>query len=814
MKKIYIALLSLTLSTSFFACQSEDDLKKDIEAMNAKVDELSTMFTDYNQQIAALQEMVVGKVFVKSYTTDDISYTLELSNGTKVRIYNGSASSSVPVITIGTDGYWYVDGVKKETATPGTGKTPQVRIVDGKWQYSFDGETWTDAGPALPGTAGVSSSNLFTAIAVDEPNHKVNITLKDGSQLTVPYGLPLDLVVEDGTKVVSNVSDQTVHFDLGETKTFKVTQTNVKDIVIEPTHFIVKISDTSLTLTAPETNVRGTTYQDKINLKIVSQEGYVKLITIKIELSTTAASPAVAWTNFNAGSTSNVLLDFSYAGYNHGESAPTDVYTLGYAIANVKDTMNTYHLSARDALIRILDEREMIRKSNLKAAKANAKVIIYFPHGEYILQDANEVGEVFPFDIIAGNFVIKGDGADQTRLVFKQPNGSGNDCLPFFSVKHTNSPYNNLNSPLITEITDNAKKGEFTVRVKTTNGLKVGKWVQLKLRSGNQDLLHKELGPIPVETNWNIAKAPIANDNTDKYGIKVTEFHQIKAIVGNEVTFYEPIMHEINTAYDDGGGWQIREYKYFENVGVEDLTFVGNSPTAFKHHADGNTDLAWWYDFSFRPLMLGRLVNSWVRNVNFENVSEALTFFESANCSAYNIQINGRQGHAAVRAQGSSRIFIGNVRDNSGQFHGCGSTKPSIGTVVWNCTWGNDCCFEAHATQPRATLYDICSGGLNKYHSGGDDPELPNHLADLTIWNLHVTQSAHPHFNWFDDGKWWKFYPPIIVGVYGSGYSFTNDSQQFTYTESLYKPVAPHSLYEAQLALRLGFVPQWLMELK
>ena len=98
-----------------------------------------------------------------------------------------------------------------------------------------------------------------------------------------------------------------------------------------------------------------------------------------------------------------------------------------------------------------------------------------------------------------------------------------------------------------------------------------------------------------------------------------------------------------------------------------------------------------------------------------------------------------------MRAQGSSRVFIGKVSDESfdtrghGQWHGCGVSKPSMGTVVWNCNWGQDACFESHATQPRATLFDNCRGGLVRYHAGGADTEAPNHLSDLTLWNLEVT---------------------------------------------------------------------------
>lgn len=195
------------------------------------------------------------------------------------------------------------------------------------------------------------------------------------------------------------------------------------------------------------------------------------------------------------------------------------------------------------------------------------------------------------------------------------------------------------------------------------------------------------------------------------------EFHQIKSVSGNTITFYEPIMSDIDITHNDyDGGWIIRDYKYFENVGVEDLSFICKAVTPYYHHGDGSADgtvPSWMYDNGYMPLQFGRVVNSWVRNVEFESVSEAVTFGESANCSAYNIKITGNRGHSAVRAQGSTRVFIGRVIDESsdrrghGQWHGCGVSKPSIGTVIWNSNWGQDACFESHATQPRATLLII-----------------------------------------------------------------------------------------------------------
>jgi len=204
--------------------------------------------------------------------------------------------------------------------------------------------------------------------------------------------------------------------------------------------------------------------------------------------------------------------------------------------------------------------------------------------------------------------------------------------------------------------------------------------------------------------------------------------------------------------------------------------------------------------------------------------------------SAYDIKIDGNRGHAAIRSQGSSRVFIGKVTDRTngplidnrgviqqgaGQYHACGVSKPSMGAVIWRVHWGLDACFESHATQPRATLIDNCTGGFMQYRQGGDYNQLPNHLDDLTIWNMYSERSRTASgnsapagvFDWWRIGfKGWKFLPPVIVGFHGEPLNFVQE--QVKLDESNGTPVEPQSLYEAQLEKRLGFVPAWLKALK
>ena len=130
--------------------------------------------------------------------------------------------------------------------------------------------------------------------------------------------------------------------------------------------------------------------------------------------------------------------------------------------------------------------------------------------------------------------------------------------------------------------------------------------------------------------------------------------------------------------------------------------------------------------------------------------------------------------------------------------------------------------FESHATQPRATLIDNCTGGFVQSRQGGDANQVPNHLNDLTIWNMFSTNtklngngtlSANGEFDWWRTGwKYWKILPPVIVGFHGDPVKFVQEKVKLD--ESNGMPVEPQSLYEAQLERRLGSVPVWLKALK
>ena len=868
MKKV-ISIICITLLVALYSCDERDDLRSDIDNLKERVANLEASIEQMNSDISNYQQMVEGKILVVGYSKDEQdNYTIELSNGETVTIYSGKVDmNDMPLFSVNASGHWaytindmtteLLVNDKPVSAIPeaGTaGVTPKLKVdANGFWLVSIDnGSTWNKLGnnQIADGTQAVANaSSLFSNGTIDETTGQITFTIRaDNSQVKVPiYGKDFYLTIK---------YEGTATFGLGQKQEFVVEQANVETATIENQTWGVKLTENKLIVTDPKTSVQGKEYEEQIYIKIFSKEGYCRVVKLPVKLLTTKidANSAIAWQHFKTGE-NNVLPDYSYAGYNHGESAPQGAFSLGYQVINVKERMTAKNMTAREALISILQEKSMTKVNGTNKLNANAKIVIYFPAGDYVLHndddntrdeskqkdavDSKNNNVSSGIEIYGGNFVIKGDGPDKTRLIMETPNlptsiSNLSSSPILLAIKHTNGPNNAGNSPKLASVTENAKRGDFTVKVSGTTGISSGQWVQLRLRSGDRELVKKEIGPIALNENWAIAKAPISinQSSDDLYGVKITEFHQVKSAANGKITFYEPIMHDIDIKYNDTEGWEIRTYKYLENVGIEDLSFVGNALDGYAHHGEGHAEQAkvgWQYDGAYKPLLLQRVVNSWVRNVHFESVSEALTFAESANSSAYDIRISGKRGHSAVRSQGSSRVFIGKVRDESagndvygkscqGQFHGCGVSKPSVGTVLWNVTWGNDACFESHATQPRATLIDNCSGGLVYYRAGGDENEVPNHLGDLTLWNLNVTgtDSHASNFAWWSDSDtWWKIFPPIVVGTHGMNVKFPGkEQQQVTYEESTGMKVSPESLYEAQLRERLGYVPGWLNALK
>ena len=810
------------------SCQETDDLRSEIDSLKNRVQILEETANQLNTSIESLQYLLNDPVIV-GITPIKNGYTVELSDGKSITVMSGEAVNAlVPSLSVDNEGYWIysIDGgitymplkdangnkiyaiptsKPSDPDNPATPiQSPKLKIdANGYWLLSYDnGKTYQNLtnndGSKIEAIESAGKNSIFDKVEYNTTSKKLTVTYADKT---------IELQVIDTFYLkVKGMEDMQI-FPLNETRLYEVEQQDVTGVVIKaPKEWNIVLKDNELSITSPKANDIENK-EEIINIIITSSKNYIRIVPLKVQLLTTGydANACDAWNKYNLGEADNLLLDFSYAGYKHGEVAPPDVWSLGYTVYNVKDygAIPNDNKSDREALTKIL--------AKIGSKVDNAKAIIYFPKGEYILHTAADDvdGQSQTIQLLMGGVILKGDGRDQTIIKMDAPNQPKDPNVMYSSpvmleIKH------NSGLSQITEVTGSADKGTFSVEVASTTGIKVGDWVCLQLVDNSPELIKTELSPYQPTSNMT---------NLHNDGVQVYDYHLVAAINGQTITFKEPIMHAVDSQWK----WTIQKYPHYENVGVEDMTFEGKAKVDFAHHG------SWEDDGAYKPINLVRLTNSWMRRVGFRSVSEASSIVNSSNVSVYDVIIDGNRGHAAIRSQASSRVFIGKVTDKSngflidnrnvyeqgaGQYHACGVSKQSIGAVLWNVDWGTDACFESHATQPRATLIDRCTGGFMRFRQGGDYNQMPNHLADLTLWNFNAKNNVtdSPFIWWDSNSLWWKFLPPIVVGYHGGSINF-NESQM-KLNEEQGKAVTPYSLYEAQLRKRLGAVPAWLNSLQ
>ncbi len=855
MRNFYLTTACLVaLVPGLASCVDTEELESGISDLEDRVEALEGIISQVNENaISAYKLITEGQIVMEVNAHDNGTvYSLELSDGSSIDIYITAEGEGItPIVGVDEEGRWIysIDGGTTFNVMEGTEENPAANTVpqfrvnsDNVWEISTDGgSTWEEVtdkdGNRLAANTNFSSS-FFTSVEYDGENGELVLVLATGQTVSIP-------VYQDNTMTVDGY-EENMYIGPGETVAMGVTfSEDVADATIRvcPDGWRVQITEEGeFLVTAP---LSGTEGENTVEIWLLSDRQYIRRYTFTFLYSAVDPSTCNAWQEFVLDDENNVLLDFSYAGYDHGETAPPEVTVTknadgtctasnGYTVYNIETygADGTDEVSDREAFVAMLTAA--LGEPDMNAAgdqmtfphtNAAKNIIFYFPEGNFILHteaDNNtEQNKSVSILIRGSNIILKGAGREKTTLTMQDPNlpSQGEDVMysspDMIQLKH-NTGIQSGN--VLATVTGDSPKGSFSVTVGGASGLREGDWVCLYMKNSDSEVVAAELSPYTVGTSDQGATWTIATE-----GVTVQDLHQVRSVSGNTVTFYEPIMHEVKAAYD----WTIVGYQHYENVGVEDLTFAGNAKEGFDHHA------SWEDDGAYKPISMTRLVNSWMRRVDFVSVSEACSVIESANVSVYDCEISGTRGHAAIRSQASSRVFIGAVKDLAeglkmddlghdvvgsnvewtGQYHAVGVSKQSIGAVLWRNLWGPDGCFESHATQPRATLIDCCEGGWKRWRQGGDAVQMPNHLADLTIWNFDNTTAYSGTWKWWDQSSyWWKFLPPIVVGFHGEPVTF--DEDQTLRIESNGTPVQPESLYEAQLERRLGAVPGWLTALK
>jgi hypothetical protein len=333
------------------------------------------------------------------------------------------------------------------------------------------------------------------------------------------------------------------------------------------------------------------------------------------------------------------------------------------------------------------------------------------------------------------------------------------------------------------------KRGSFAVPVKSTEAFKAGDWVVLKAGTPKLDAeLMCGLQPDPTWTR-------IIKD-----GASISELHQVKELQGGSLILKEPVLVNLGADFEA----KVSPVTLIEQVGVEDMALQGGWRGAFVHHRSALDDEGW------DGIQFKGVANGWVRRCSFLNVNTGVYLRDSVVCSILNNRFAGNKGHYDVAIRSNCTFNLtGLTEETTAPQHGASTGNRSAGTVVWRWLMSKASTVDSHGNGPYATLIDRVDGGTMT-RSGGPAPSFPNHLRWMVFWNFFYDSDDEQPINFWNyvKGKEAKFVKPLFVGLHGKPVKLKEDSVEAN--ECPGSPVAPESLYEAQLALRLGKLPDWV----
>ena len=278
---------------TFTACDDKDDIRKDIDDLNARLDALEDDLVDLNTGIKSFQDAMKGLVLITDYSMDEKgNYTLTLSDGKKLVIYSGQPAGEIPTLGVNDAGNWTytLNGETKElTDKAGNpcpavpvdgkdGKTPTISIdSDGYWCYTIEGgEVQRIEGRYNIANIEKIPGGIFSSVTVEGNN--MTFGFADGST-TIPLLGGLNLAF-------SNVSGELTSVTVAKAGsiTITATPTNVDNIIIDQTPLKVNLTDAaSDNLTVSAKGVAAGEYT--VYFQIFSKEGYRLIKPLKVTVS-------------------------------------------------------------------------------------------------------------------------------------------------------------------------------------------------------------------------------------------------------------------------------------------------------------------------------------------------------------------------------------------------------------------------------------------------------------------------------------------------------------------------------------------------
>ena len=497
-------------------------------------------------------------------------------------------------------------------------------------------------------------------------------------------------------------------------------------------------------------------------------------------------------------SSPDIMPDFSYAGYENSEKPIPDVAGPVFKVTD-------FGAIPDDSV----SDEQAIRDTIAAAEKAGGGVVL-FPAGKFLVWADRNKAE--PIRILSSNIVIRGAGSSKGGTVirsihsgyyagnYKVPKATGDFLtIPYIFIFQEKAQFDRIattadaapkpaEAKKSSKITAALRRSTFEIPVERGDDWKAGDWLLLKAKS--QLFLPELMADLEADPTW----LRILD------GLSISELHRVKEVRGNTLILREPLL--VNMEMDFGA--KAFPVDMISQVGVEDIAFQGAWRAEFVHHRSALDDEGW------DGILFDGVANGWVRRCAFLNMNTGVYVKNSITCSIIQNRFAGTMAHynAAARSDSSFNL-LGLSSDSAGHRHGVSTGNRSAGTTIWRWKLKENQSVDSHGNGPYATLIDRVDGG-SFTNSGGPGSSFPNHLRWMIFWNYSYNGTDKEPIDFWEYSKNGiaKFVKPLFVGLHGKAVSLAEGS--LLANESQGQPVTPESLYEAQLALRLGAAPEWI----
>jgi hypothetical protein len=492
------------------------------------------------------------------------------------------------------------------------------------------------------------------------------------------------------------------------------------------------------------------------------------------------------------------LPDYSYAGYQYAEKGIPDIHGPLFNVVDFGAVANDEH-----------SDRLPIHKA-IKAAEDHGGGVVFFPPGRFLVNEKKGVAK--GFEISSSNIVLRGSGCGEggTEIFMKHhlmpKNPKQKWSVPaMFSFVHENRSGRSFTTSKfsvdqgekpVAAIVSDARAGSKVLKVDDASRIKAGDVLAVRMQNTEANDLYLE----------DRCARDIWSDVLTK-GVVICEKLEVESVHGNELHLVAPI----HSAVEVHHGWSVYSYSVAEGWGVEDIHFRGNFQEEFVHHKDFIHDSGW------NMVSMSRGKNCWIRRCRLSDMSVGFSFSGCLASSMLMNSVEGNRGHSSFVSKWGQNNLIGLSRDitNKGTYHGPGFSHQNAGGVVWRYRSHVGGGPDFHAYCPHTSLWD--QSRASAMENGGNYKMQPNHLGGLTFWNFERTDQGKALFDFWalpmsDMDQKKKYYGgvkivnPNVIGYHGTPTVF----QSTGLSESIGQAVEPESLYEAQLALRLGKLPDWV----